>query len=118
MVDLGHRRPRQELAVNLRQEDGGVILRRQVSTRWPDVRAFLAEVQARSAAAGGYLVVVAVCGFNDGLLALLNEYGARAVVLLHPEKPSRQKTDRRDANRLGELLAVHRLRVGAGPRVA
>src|SRR5260370_25932255 len=117
MVDLGHRRPRQELAVNLRQEDGGVVLGRQVSTRWPAVRAFLAEVQARSAAAGGYLVIVEVCGFNDWLLALLNEYGAREIVLLHPEKPSRQKTDRRDANRLGELLWVNRARLLAWQRV-
>jgi transposase len=81
------------------------------------VRAFLAEVQSSGAAEGGYVVIVQVCGFNDWLLELLREYGAAEVVLLHPEKPRRQKTDRRDANRLGELLWVNRLRLRAGQRV-
>jgi transposase len=117
MLYLAIDQHRKQLTVNLRQEDGAVILRRQVSTRWPDVRAFLADVQTQSAAQGGYLVILEVCGFNDWLLELLKEYGAREVVLLHPEKPSRQKTDRRDANRLGELLWVNRLRLAAGQRV-
>src|SRR6185295_14250252 len=117
MLYLAIDQHRKQLTVNLRQEDGDVILRRQVSTRWADVRAFLADVQARSAAGGGYLVIVEVCGFNDWLLALLQEYGARAIVLLHPDKPPKQKTDRRDANRLGELLWVNRARLLAGQRV-
>jgi transposase len=108
---------RQQLTVNGRREDGGVVPRRQVGTRWPDVRAFLAEVQSGSAAEGGYVVIVEVCGFNDRLLELLQEYGAQEVVWLHPEKPGRRKTDRRDANRLGELLWVNRLRLRAGLRV-
>jgi transposase len=117
MLYLAIDQHRKQLTVNLRQEDGSVVLRRQVSTRWPEVRGFLAEVQARSAAEGGYLVIVEVCGFNDWLLELLREYGVREIVLLHPEKPSRQKTDRRDANRLGELLWVNRARLLAGQRV-
>lgn len=117
MLYLAIDQHRKQLTVNLRQEDGSVILRRQVSTRWAEVRAFLAEVQARSADQGGYLVIVEVCGFNDWLLELLREYGARAIVLLHPGAPSRQKTDRRDANRLGELLWLNRLRLSAGQRV-
>lgn len=117
MLYLGIDQHRKQLTVNLRQEDGDVILRRQVSTRWADVRAFLADVQARSAAVGGYLVIVEVCGFNDWLLALLPAYGAAALVLLHPDKPPRHKTDRRDANRLGELLWVNRARLLAGQRV-
>jgi transposase len=117
MLYLAIDQHRKQLTVNLREEDGSVVLRRQVSTRWPDVRAFLADVQARSADQGGYLVIVEVCGFNDWLLELLHEYGARDIVLLHPDRPSRQKTDRRDANRLGELLWVNRLRLLAGQRV-
>jgi transposase len=117
MLYLAIDQHRKQLTVNLRREDGGVILRRQVSTRWPEVRAFLTEVRDQSAAEGGYLVILEVCGFNDWLLELLREYGAREVVLLHPERPARQKTDRRDANRLGELLWVNRLRLAAGQRV-
>lgn len=117
MLYLAIDQHRKQLTVNLRQEDGDVLLRRQVSTRWTEVRAFLADVQARSAAVGGYLVIVEVCGFNDWLLVLLQEYGARDIVLLHPDKPPSHKTDRRDANRLGELLWVNRERLLAGQRV-
>jgi transposase len=63
------------------------------------------------------VVIVEVCGFNDWLLELLREYGAKEIVLLHPEKPLKQKTDRRDANRLGELLWVNRQRLLGGQRV-
>lgn len=117
MLYLAIDQHRKQLTVNLRQEDGAVLLRRQVSTRWDDVRAFLADVHTRSADQGGFLVIVEVCGFNEWLLELLQEYGAREIVLLHPGKPSRQKTDRRDANRLGELLWLNRLRLLAGQRV-
>ena len=117
MLYLAIDQHRKQLTVNLRQENGDVILRRQVSTRWSEVRAFLAELQKRSEAEGGYVVIVEVCGFNDWLLELLGEYGAKDIVLLHPEKPAKQKTDRRDANRLGELLWVNRQRLLAGQRV-
>jgi transposase len=117
MLYLAIDQHRKQLTVNLRGENGEVMLRRQVSTCWPAVRAFLGEVQTRSAAEGGYLVIVEVCGFNDWLLELLHEYGARDIVLLHPERPSRQKTDRRDAHRLGELLWLNRQRLQSGQRV-
>jgi transposase len=117
MLYLAIDQHRKQLTVNLRQENGDVLLRRQVSTHWSEVRAFLAELQERSVAEGGYLVIIEVCGFNDWLLELLREYGAKDIVLLHPEKPLKQKTDRRDANRLGELLWVNRQRLLAGQRV-
>jgi transposase len=117
MLYLAIDQHRKQLTVNLREEDGSVVLRRQVSTRWPEVRGFLGEVRERSAAEGGYWAIVEVCGFNDWLLELLREYGVREIVLLHPGKPRRQKTDRRDANRLGELLWLNRTRLRAGQRV-
>jgi transposase len=103
-----------QLTTNKRWEDGEVSERRQVSTRWKDVRAFLEGVRQESEAEGGFMVILEVCGFNDWLLQLLKEYGARDIVLLHPEKKQRRKTDRRDANRLGELLWVNRDRLKAG----
>lgn len=117
MLYLAIDQHRKQLTVNLRGEDGEVLLRRQVSTRWEEMRAFLGSVREQCLAAGGFLVIVEVCGFNDWLLELLKEYGAREIVLLHPDKPSRQKTDRRDANKLGELLWLNRLRLLAGQRV-
>ena len=55
-----------------------------------------------------------VCGFNEWLLKLLVEYDCRETILIQPEKRSKKKTDRRDANSLGELLWVNRQRLLAG----
>jgi transposase len=87
-----------------------------VSTAWPKVRAFLAEIQ-RLAGAESYVVIVEVCGFNDWLLALLPEYGCRHILLVQPDQAARQKTDRRDASALSETLWVSRQRLLAGKRV-
>jgi transposase len=108
---------RKQLTVNLRADDGNVLLQRQVSTRWQAVREFLQDIQERGRPAGGWMVIVEVCGFNDWLLKLLVEYGAQEIILLQPEDRQRQKTDRRDANRLGELLWLNRQRLAAGLRV-
>ena len=97
MLYLGIDQHRKQLTVNLRDEDGEVLVRRQVSTAWQTVREFLQDIQQRGLQAGGWLVIVEVCGFNDWLLKLLAEYGAKEIVLLHPEERRRQKTDRRDA---------------------
>jgi transposase len=66
---------------------------------------------------GGFVAIVEVCGFNDWLLQLLPEYGCRETVLIQPERRSKQKTDRRDAAALSELLWVNRQRLLAGHRV-
>ena len=110
MLYLAIDQHRKQLTVNLRDEDAQVLVQRQVSTRWQAVREFLQDIQERGRQAGGWLVIVEVCGFNDWLLKLLVEYGAKEIVLLHPEERRRQKTDRRDANRLGELLWLNRHR--------
>jgi hypothetical protein len=57
---------------------------------------------------------VEVCGFNDWLLELLASSGCRETVLVQADRRSKRKTDRRDANRLGELLWVNRQRLAAG----
>ncbi len=112
-VDQHHK----QLTVSLRNEAGEVVLRRQVSTRPEKVREFLHQVQERAAPEGGFLVMVEVCGFNDWLLRLLREYECRHVALIQPEKQSKKKTDRRDANALGELLWVNRQRLLAGQKI-
>jgi len=117
MLYLAIDQHRKQLTVNERDEEGNVLLRRQVSTRWKAVRMYFEELQARSREHGGFVVILEVCGFNDWLLQMLRDYGARDIVLLQPEERDRQKTDRRDANRLGELLWVNRRRLLAGLRV-
>jgi transposase len=117
MLYLAIDQHRKQLTVNLRNEAGEVVLRRQVSTEWTRVREFLEELKKRSVSAGGFVAIVEVCGFNDWLLKLLREYGCREIVLVQPEKQSKKKTDHRDANALGELLWVNRGRLLAGQRV-
>jgi transposase len=107
-----------QLTVNLRNESGQVLLRRQVSTRGDAPRHFLEDVQRRSATEGGYLTIVEVCGFNDWLLELLPSCGCRETVLVQADRRSKRKTDRRDANQLGEFLWVNRHRLSAGQPIS
>ena len=117
MLYLAIDQHRKQLTVDLRNEGGDVILRRQVSTEWARVRKFLEELRTRSAPEGGFVAIVEVCGFNDWLLKLLPEYGCRETVLIQPEKRSKRKTDPRDANALGELLWTNRERLLAGKKI-
>lgn len=106
-----------QLTVNVRNEAGETIQRRQVSTQWERVRKFLAELAAQAAPAGGFVAMLEVCGFHDWAVKLLAEYGCRETVLVQPTGRSKQKTDRRDAHALGELLWVNRARLLAGQSV-
>ena len=117
MLYLSIDQHRKQLTVNLRNESGDVILKRQVSTEWPRVRRFLKEMQEQSHSEGGFVTILEVCGFNDWLLKLLVEYGCRETILVQPEKQSKKKTDRRDANALGEILWVNRERLLADKKV-
>ena len=116
MLYLGIDLHSKQLTVNLRGEDGEVIMRRQVSTRDDEPRKFLAEV-TRLAGDGGYVAILEVCGFHDWFSELLPQCGCREVVLVQAEKRSRRKTDRRDANQLSEVLWINRERLLAGRKV-
>jgi transposase len=105
-----------QLTVNVRDESGQVILRKQVSTREDAPKEFLMKL-SEQAGAEGYAAIVEVCGFNDWLLDLMPQYGCREIVLIHPGKPGKRKTDRRDANQLGETLWLNRQRLASGQRV-
>lgn len=106
-----------QLTVNVRDEAGVVLVRRQVSTRDDAVTQFLDDLAARSAATGGYVAILEVCGFNDWLLDLLPRHGCRDVVLVCAPRRSRTKTDHRDADKLGELLWLNRQRLQAKQHV-
>lgn len=117
MLYLGIDQHRKQLTVNIRDEEGDVIERRQVSTEWERVRAFFAWLREQAEPEGGFVAILEICGFNDWLLKMLVEYGCRETVLMQPEKRSKKKTDRRDANALGELLWVNRSRLLGGKPV-
>jgi transposase len=108
MLYLAIDQHKRQLTVNLRNEDGTVILKRQVSTRWEKVRAFFAELAEKAGADGGFLAILEICGMNDWLVKLLQEYGCREIVVIQPTERAKQKTDRRDASELAHLLWIHR----------
>ncbi len=114
MLYLAIDQHRKQLTINLRDESGDVLVRRQVSTEWAKVRKFFDDVRERAVSAGGFVTILEICGFNDWLVKLLTEYGCRETVLVQPEKKDKHKTDRRDANTLGELLWTNRQRLRAG----
>jgi transposase len=117
MFYLGIDQHSKQLTVCLRNEEGSVVIRRQVSTKWERVREFFSRLSDQCTADGGYVAVVEVCGFNDWLLKLLPEYGCVRVVLIQPEERSREKTDFRDASRLSELLWINHQRLLSGQLV-
>ena len=55
-----------QLTVNLRDEQGTVLLRRQVSTQPARVREFFAELREQSTPAGGYRAILEVWGAGRG----------------------------------------------------
>jgi transposase len=118
MFYLGIDQHRKQLTINLRNEAGDVVLRRQVSTDWRNAREFLDQLAAQTSGDGGYVTIVEVCGFNDWLLKLLaGEPTCRRTLLVQAEQRAPHKTDRRDANRLCELLWTNRERLLAGKKV-
>lgn len=108
MFYLGIDQHKRQLTVNVRDEDGSVLLKRQVSTHWEKVRAFFADLAEKADSKGGFLTILEVCGMNPWLLDMLQEYGCRETVVIQPTDRSKQKTDRRDAGELSHLLWVHR----------
>jgi transposase len=108
MLYLGIDQHKRQLTVNVRDEGGSVILKRQVSTQWEKVRAFFADLAEKARPEGGFLAILEVCGMNPWLLDMLKEYGCRETVVTQPTERSKQKTDRRDAGVLSHLLWVHR----------
>jgi hypothetical protein len=66
MFYLGIDQHKRQLTVNLRGEDGSVILKRQVSTQWEKVRAFFGELAEKARPEGGFLAILEVCGMSPG----------------------------------------------------
>jgi len=71
MLYLGIDQHRKQLTVNLRNEEGEVVLKRQVSTEWGRVRKFFEELEQQAELEGGFMAIVELCGFNDWRLQRL-----------------------------------------------
>ena len=116
MLYLGLDVHRKQITVSVRDEQGNVQLRRQVSTHPEKVKAFFEQLQALGES--HYVALLEVCGFEDWLMRrLLADPACQDVVRIRPEKRSKRKTDRRDAHQLSELLWVNRVRLRTGERI-
>ena len=104
-----------QLTVSLRNGDGDVVLRKQVSTKPHKLVKFFEKLTARCAQNNcGFWAIVEVCGFNDWLIEMLRNFRCQRILLVQPETSGsgrRQKTDRRDAAKLSELLWMFRHRI-------
>ena len=118
MLYLGIDLHLRQMTVSLRNEDGDVVLRRQVSTRWPKLEEFREQLRQVAAADEKYVAIVEVCGFHDWLVKWLQQ-DERCHLVLVVQALGRlaTKTDRRDANALSELLWINRERLLRGDRV-
>jgi len=90
-----------QITVCVRNAGGDTVLRRQVSTRPEKIEAFFAQLTQMDPE---FMAILEVCGFNDWLIEKLRKWKCQEIVLIHPEKPSKKKTDRRDARKLADLL--------------
>ena len=100
-----------QITVCVRNEEGDTVLRRQVSTRPEKIESFFGQFIETDAE---FMAILEVCGFNDWLVEELRRWKCREIVLIHPEKPSKKKTDRRDAQKLADILWINRGRLAAG----
>ena len=97
-----------QITVAVRNEQGEDVLKRQVSTRPEKIKAFFDQIVTMDRE---FMAILESCGFNDWLIEELRNRKCREIVLIHPERPSKKKTDRRDAHKLCDLLWLNRERL-------
>lgn len=114
MLYIGIDQHSKQITVCVRNQEGDAILRRQVSTRPEKIATFFEQIVQLDAQ---FMAILECCGFNDWLIQELRKYNCQEIVLIHPEKPSKKKTDRRDARKLCDLLWLNRERLAAGQTV-
>ncbi len=118
MLYLGIDLHRKQMTISLRNDDGDVTLRRQVSTRWPKLAEFREQLHGALAADERYVAVVEVCGFHDWLVKWLQQdERCHQSRVARPLGRSGNKRDGRDAHALSELLCVNRERLLRGDRL-
>lgn len=113
MFYLGIDQHHKQITICLKDKDGNVIRRRQVSTQPDKIKHFFTQLN-ELVGEHGFMACLEVCGFNDWLIKTLHQVNCREIVLIHPERPSKHKTDRRDAAKLAELLWINGERLAGG----
>ena len=115
---LGIDQHARQITISLRNDQGDVLMARQVSTKSEKINAFFERLtRERLQSDEQFIAVVEVCGFNDWLIRMLRDYRCHKVILIQPDVRKQRKTDRRDAAALSELLWVNRDRLLQGKPV-
>ena len=118
MLYLGIDQHARQITISLRDDSGDVLQARQVSTQPEKINAFFQQLtRERLRPDESFVAVLEVCGFNDWLIRMLQEYRCHKVILIQPDERKKCKTDRRDAAALSELLWVNRDRLLQGKPV-
>src|SRR6476660_8728228 len=118
MLYLGIDQHARQITISLRDENGDVLQARQVSTQPEKINAFFQQLTRERLRDGeSFVAVLEVCGFNDWLIRMLQDYRCHKVILIQPDDRKKCKTDRRDASALSELLWVNRDRLLQGKPV-
>jgi transposase len=118
MLYLGIDQHARQITISLRDENGDVLQARQVSTHPEKINAFFQRLTRERLRNGeAFVAVLEVCGFNDWLIHMLQDYRCHKVMLIQPDDRKKRKTDRRDAAALSELLWVNRARLLEGKPV-
>jgi transposase len=116
MLYLAIDQHKNQMTINIRNEQGDVIQKGQISTAHAEVDDFFTAFAKKARKHRGYMAIVEVCGFNDWLLEKLKKTRCSEIVVIQPENSAVNKTDKRDANALGELLWNNRKRLQGGQR--
>jgi transposase len=114
MLYVGIDQHAKQITVVVRNSDGEDVLRRQVSTRPEKINEFFGQLATMDTE---FMAILESCGFNDWLLEELRNRNCSEIVLIHPERPSKKKTDRRDARKLCDLLWLNRERLAGSQPV-
>jgi transposase len=118
MLYLGIDQHARQVTISLRDEKGDVVQARQVSTAPDKINDFFQQLTRERIRNGEpFVAVLEVCGFNDWLIRMLQDYRCHKVILIQPDDRKKRKTDRRDAAALSELLWVNRDRLLQGKPV-
>jgi len=118
MLYLGIDQHARQVTISLRDEKGDVVQAHQVSTAPDKINDFFQQLTRERIRNGEpFVAVLEVCGFNDWLIRMLQDYRCHKVILIQPDDRKKRKTDRRDAAALSELLWANRDRLLQGKPV-
>lgn len=85
MLYLGIDQHARQITISLRDENGDVLMARQVSTRPEKIHEFFMKLTRERLQKGeSFMTVLEVCGFNDWLIRMLQDYRCHKVILIQP----------------------------------